>query len=250
MQRCALAAESCYKRALSAAGTSDIWLSQSSSDAAPRNRGRFMEVISPRKAPAGAILIIHSWWGLTDSFREYGTHLAEAGYLVGLADLFGGQVAKTESEARELRALPRRTPMYKTLGADIAALRVMAGSNTVGIGTVGFSMGGHWAVWLSQRPRYDIAATVLYYAARAGDFSNCKAGIIAHFAERDPWVSVRARKGMERAIHNSGCDYKAFEHPGTQHWFAETGRPAEFDGSAAKLALERDLLHFGKQFKA
>lgn len=110
-------------------------------------------------------------------------------------------------------------------------------------------MGGHWAVWLSQRPEYNVDAAVLYYAARAGDFSNCGAGFIAHFAEHDPWVSVSSRRRMERAIHKSGCDYKAFDYPATQHWFAESNRPNEFDESAAKLALKRDLLHFEKQIR-
>lgn len=209
-----------------------------------------METIAPGKTAAGAVLVIHSWWGLTDSFREFGTSLADAGYLVGLADLYEGRIARTEAEARELRARPRRTPMYKTLGADVASLSDIAGSNEIRIGVVGFSMGGHWAVWLSQRPEYRVAATILYYAARAGDFTKCNAGIIAHFAERDPWVSVSARKNMERAIHRSGCEYQAFDYPGTQHWFAESERVAEFDPSAASLALERDLLHFEQLLKA
>ena len=210
----------------------------------------YMETICPDKAPAGAVLIIHSWWGLTDSFRAFGSRLADAGYLVGLADLFEGQIANTEAEARALRAQSRRTPMYKTLGADIVCLSYMAGSSINKIGVVGFSMGGHWAVWLSQRPEYNIAATVLYYAARAGDFSHCKAGILAHFAERDPWVSAAGRRNMERAILKSGCDYEAFDYPGTEHWFAESDRTSEFNANAANLALGRDLRHFGQLLKA
>ena len=120
-----------------------------------------METFAPKNAFEGAVFIIHSWWGLTDSFRDFGSSLADAGYLVGLTDLFEGQTATTEAEARTLRGKPRRTPMYKTLGADIVSLRVMAGSEKSGIGIVGFSMGGHWAVWLSQRPEYNVAATVL-----------------------------------------------------------------------------------------
>ncbi|MFZ1726639.1 MAG: dienelactone hydrolase family protein [Albidovulum sp.] len=202
-----------------------------------------METSVPNSGPNGAVLVIHSWWGLTDSFRKYGSILSDEGYLVGVADLFNGSTAETEAEARALRASPRRTPMYKTLGADVASLRKALGSSKKKIGVVGFSMGGHWAIWLSQRPEYGVAATVLYYAARGGDFSNCRSGILAHFAQHDPWVSASARKSMERAIEKSGCEYRAVDYAQTQHWFAEQSRHAEFDKSAARLALQRDLDH-------
>lgn len=202
-----------------------------------------METIAPSGAPRGAILVIHSWWGVTDSFPTYGSALSDAGYLVALADLFDGRTARTEAEARALRASPRRSPMYKTLGRDIASLRAALEAGETKIGVVGFSMGGHWAVWLAQRPEYDVAATILYYAARAGDFSTCRSGILAHFAEHDPWVSLSARRNMERAIQKSGCDYRAHDYPETRHWFAERSRPAEFDEIAAQLALDRDLGH-------
>lgn len=207
-----------------------------------------MKAITPGGAPKGAVLVIHSWWGLTKSFREYGSALSDAGYLVGLADLFDGKAAQTEAEARALRARPRRTPMYQTLRADIASLRAAIGSNRTAIGVIGFSMGGHWAVWLSQRPEYNVSKTVLYYAARAGDFSNCRSGIIAHFAGNDPWVSAGARRNMEKAIHKSGCEYCAYDYPETKHWFAESGRSDEFDRSAAQLALDRDLSHLERDF--
>jgi carboxymethylenebutenolidase len=205
-----------------------------------------MLTITPGGTPKAAVLVIHSWWGLTRSFREYGSALADAGYLVGLADLFDGRTAETEARAKALRAGPRRIPMYKTLGADIEALRAAVGPNRAQIGVVGFSMGGHWAVWLSQRPEYDVAATVLYYAVRAGDFSRCRSGNIAHFADHDAWVSASARRTMERAIGRSGCEYRAYDYPQTRHWFAESARPAEFDRRAAHLALDRDLGHLDR----
>lgn len=202
-----------------------------------------MDVIAPNAAHKGTVLVIHSWWGLTEAFRRYGSVLSDDGYLVGLADLFDGRTAETEEEARALRAGPRRTPMYKTLGADIASLRDAGGTGDTGLGIVGFSMGGHWAVWLAQRREYAVKATILYYAARAGDFSSSRSAFVAHFAEQDPWVSRSVRRRMERAIHNSGCDYRAYDYPQTQHWFAESTRPQEFSEKASRLAQERDLKH-------
>jgi carboxymethylenebutenolidase len=209
-----------------------------------------MEVIGSKQAPLGAVLVIHSWWGLTGSFRAYGQALAEAGYLVGLADLFDGQTASTETEARALRTHARTVPIYKRLGADCAKLTDMAAKSPAKIGVVGFSMGGHWAVWLSQRPEYRVAATALYYAARGGDFSRCRASVIAHFAGHDPWVSAAGRKTMERAIRKAGVGYRAHDYPDCGHWFAESARPRDFDAAAAQLALGRDLDHVQRHLGA
>lgn len=186
------------------------------------------------------VLVIHSWWGLTGSFRAYGEALAAEGFVVGLSDLFGGRTASGIAEAKALRAMRRPEPMYRTLLRDLDRLRREAGSERVSL--VGFSMGGHWAVWLSQRPDLPVAAAVLYYAARAGGFGDSRASYLAHFAAEDDWVSAAARQRMEKEIGRAGRPYRAHLYPGTAHWFAESDRP-EYEPAAAALAFERTVGH-------
>lgn len=202
-----------------------------------------MKILSASSAKAPCVLVLHSWWGLTASFVTYGQSLSNCGFTVGLADLFAGQTAETESEARRLRQSRRREPVSRTLVRNIGELRKEAGAVSQDIGIVGFSMGGHWAVWLSQRPELNVGATVLYYAARGGDFTAAKSSYLAHFAEKDPWVSPTARRGMEKAISKAGCPYQAFDYSGTSHWFAEMDRGAEYDPQAADLAFQRTRDH-------
>lgn len=187
------------------------------------------------------VLLIHSWWGQTGSFIGYAEALASHGFFVGVSDLFDGRTASTEAEARQLRSAPRKQPMYRTLIADMETLRQRTGSRRVAV--VGFSMGGHWAVWLAQRAELAVSHAVLYYAARAGDFSASKASFQAHFAEDDPWVTASARRGMERAIAKTACAYQSHDYPGTGHWFAETDRAGDYDAGAAALAFGRTLAH-------
>jgi len=202
-----------------------------------------MEVVTHNKdQPMSGVLLIHSWWGLTDSFREYGKKLAQRGFVVGLADLFYGDTAKTISKAKRLRSGPRRNPMYKDLIADIEELQTYTIPRSQ-IAVVGFSMGGHWAVWLSQQRELPIKATVLYYAARAGSFKNSHSNFLAHFAESDEYVSDSSKRNMRNNIENAGLSYECYDYPNTRHWFAESARKKEYALKTANIAYERTVEH-------
>lgn len=194
---------------------------------------------------AAPVLVIHSWWGLTPSFHAYGAALASAGFLVGLADLFGGRTAATEAETRALRAARRSEPIYKTLTRNMVELREATGTRDGPVNVVGFSMGGHWAVWLSQRADLNVGKTVLYYAARGGDYSSSQSAYLAHFAETDRWVTRSARRRMESAIASAGRPYRAHDYPGTSHWFAESDRIDAYAASAADTAFAHSAAFLG-----
>lgn len=201
------------------------------------------ELLLPDRPSQMGVLIIHSWWGRSQSFLSFGEALANDGFVVAVSDLYEGKLARTEAEARSLRKSPRRVPMYRSLEADLAALRDQMASEHPRVGVVGFSMGGHWAVWLSQRPEYAVSATVLYYAARGGNFRHSRSNFLAHYANDDPWVSKSARRNMEKAIHAADCPYRSFDYPGAGHWFAEPDREDAYCPEPAAMALKRTSMH-------
>lgn len=208
---------------------------------APAQGARSLPYIALPASGAGApVLIIHSWWGLTRPFRAYADRLSESGFLAGCADLYEGRVATSEGEARELRRARRRVPMYRNLLRGIDSLRALPEATSDRVALVGFSMGGHWAVWLTVQPHTPVSATVLYYGVRGGDFSRGASPVMAHFAGADRFVSARARRTMEKAIARSERRYSAYDYPGTRHWFAESDQPSH-DPEAAELALARTI---------
>jgi len=196
-------------------------------------------ILVPDRGCGPAVLVIHSWWGLTPSFTDYAAALRDAGFVALAADLFDGETAETEAEARALRARRRRQPAYRMLLADIAALQAHPATTGDEVGVVGFSMGGHWAVWLAQQATAPVRAAVLYYAVRAGDFGASQTSFMAHFAADDPRVSPAGRQRMERALAKAGRPYRAFDYPGTGHWFAEADRADAYDADAALSAFDR-----------
>jgi carboxymethylenebutenolidase len=102
-------------------------------------------------------------------------------------------------------------------------------------------MGGHWALWLAQRPELPIAATVVFYAVRNGNFSHSHSRFLFHFAENDDWVSAANVKKLKRSLEIAGKNASYYEYPGTTHWFFESDRPEAYHPEAAALSWKRTL---------
>lgn len=198
----------------------------------------------PKAGEGPGVLILHSWWGLNAFFRGLCDRFADAGFVALAPDLYDGRVAKTEAAARRLRAeatARRRTPAYKSLIASIGELTTLRATQGQTIAVAGFSMGGHWALWLAQRPALPIAATVVFYAARNGDFGQSRSRFLFHFAGQDTWVSTASVKKMKQSLAAAHRPAEYCDYPGTSHWFFESDRPEVFHRKAADLAWQRTL---------
>jgi carboxymethylenebutenolidase len=192
--------------------------------------------------------VLHSWWGLNGFFREVCDRLAAEGFVALAPDLYGGKVATTPAAARRLRASAttrRREPVYRFLMRKIEFLKRHEAVTGSAIGQLGFSMGGHWALWLSQQEELPLAATVAFYAARGGDYSRTRSSFLCHFAEDDDWVSASAVKKLVRQLDAAGVSSTIHQYPGTRHWFFESDRTDSFEPRAAELAWKRTLRFLG-----
>jgi carboxymethylenebutenolidase len=203
----------------------------------------------PASGKGVGVLVIHAWWGLNDFVRSVCDRLASEGFVAIAPDLFEGRVATSIKGARQLRARPRREPTYKTLQRSIEHLQAQPAVRGASIGVVGFSMGGHWALWLAQRQALPIRAVTTFYGARGGDYANSQAAFQGHFAERDTWVSEAARKKLQRSLETCGRAAEFHIYPGTQHWFFEADRDDAYAAQAAQLAWKRTLAFLRKHLQ-
>jgi carboxymethylenebutenolidase len=205
-----------------------------------RNAGELIRYVAvPRSGRGRGVLVIHAWWGLNRFFRSFCDRLAAAGFVALAPDLFGGRIADTVADARKLRASPKREPTYRTLIQALEELRAHDAVTGTGLGVVGFSMGGHWALWLSAHSKLPITATVTFYGARGGDYAGSRAAYQGHFAEQDDWVSAAARARLRKCLEAANCPSELHVYPGARHWFFEEDRPDAYDKHAAALAWQR-----------
>lgn len=196
--------------------------------------------------PAGTgpgVLVLHAWWGLNDTFKGVCSRLAEAGYVAFAPDLYQGKLATTIPEAEALStALDQRAQQVK---ADILEatrfLAERAGQAGRGLAVIGFSLGGYFALDLSNADPEHIRSVVIFYGTGARDFSKSQAAYLGHFAEDDEYESSANIDKLEAHLKEIGRPVTFHRYPGTGHWFFEPDRPQAYNPAAAALAWERTL---------
>lgn len=192
----------------------------------------------PAEGAGPGVLLLHSAWGLTDCYRRMCDRLAARGFYVVAPDLFDGATASTWEEAQLLRSRRRTSDRWSAIERATSHLRRATGRSRT-IGTVGFSMGGHWALFLAERPDVPVGATVVFYAARGGEYARCRSAFQFHLAASDDFVSTSRLAKLRSRLEQAACPVEVHTYAGTRHWFCDQEQDEAYDAAAAALALER-----------
>jgi carboxymethylenebutenolidase len=204
-------------------------------------------LVTPTSNVKGGILLLHAWWGLNDFFKGLCERLAAEGYLILAPDLYHGQIARTIPEAENLRRKLTRKIATKEIPKALAELQSQPALTGRPIGLIGFSLGAHWALWLAKEKPKEIAATVLFYGTRGGEYNQTDSAFLGHFAETDEYESASGVKKLEKTLKTAGKDVTFYHYPNTGHWFFESDQPA-YNPEAANLAWTRTLDYLGIHF--
>jgi carboxymethylenebutenolidase len=198
----------------------------------------------PEHGSGPGVLVLHAWWGLTDFFKQVCDRLAREGFIALAPDLYGGKTASSIEEAERLSESLNQEDTKATIIEAVEYLRSHPAVRSKGLGGIGFSMGGAYALLLSSLRPQDIAVVVIFYGSYSVDFVAARAKYLGHFAEDDEWEPTEGVHQVEAEMRAAGREVTFFTYPGTQHWFFETNRP-EYDAEAATLAWQRtlDFLH-------
>ena len=189
--------------------------------------------------PAPAVLLIHEWWGLNDQIKSMAAEFAREGYLALALDLFGGKVAKTSDEARQLTGGLDQSAGEDTVRAWGQWLK-KHGNGTGKLATVGWCFGGGWSLMTSIVEPVD--ATVIYYGNvnRPADMlKNLNGPVLGHFATQDRFINKDMVAGFETAMKEAGKTYAAHWYEANHGFANPTG--GGYDEADTKLAWERTL---------
>src|SRR5260370_21092988 len=186
----------------------------------------------PEHGSGPGVLVLHAWWGLTETFRQVCDRLAAAGFVALAPDLYHGKTTASVEEAEALvEALNHDEERVR---GDIAAAVQFLRQHTAThqedgrskLALVGFSLGGAYALDMSVRMSEEIAAVVTFYASYPGlDYSRASAAYLSHFAEDDPFDSPESVAERVQALQAARRQATFYTYPGTKHWFFEENRP-------------------------
>jgi carboxymethylenebutenolidase len=197
----------------------------------------------PPSGEGPGVLVLHAWWGLSDTIKDVCERFASEGFVAYAPDLYHGRLALTIEDAESLSS--ELDSDSEAVTADIAAaanqLWGRAQPRDRGIGVVGFSFGAYYALQLSCDDPERVRAVVLFYGTGDGDLSQAKATYMGHFAENDPYEPAESVDRLENDLRSSGRSATFHRYEGVGHWFFEPDRAEAYDEAAAKLAWERTV---------
>ena len=183
--------------------------------------------ISP-SANAPLILLIHDWDGLTDYEVKRANMLAEMGYAVFAADLFGAGVRPTEVEAKGQHTGELYKDRDKMRGLLQAALETARsrGGNVHNAVAMGYCFGGA-AVLEFARSGADLKGFVTFHgglSTPAGqDYSKTKGKLLILHGTADKNITMDQFAKLAVELEEKGIPHEMITYGGAPHAFTVFG---------------------------
>jgi dienelactone hydrolase len=177
------------------------------------------------------ILIIHQWTGLTDYEKGRARQLAEMGYNVFAADIYGKGIRPQPPEAGQHAGKYKGDPdLYRSrLTAGLEVLRKDSRTEEARIAAIGYCFGGTGVLELA-RSGADIAGVVSFHgglaagegkeAAKNG-VKGVKASILVCHGIDDPYVPESEISGFREEMNTAGADWQFIGYSGAVHAFTQ-----------------------------
>ena len=209
------------------------------------------------------ILILHQWTGLTDYEKGRGRQLAELGYNVFAADIYGKGIRPVPPEAgKEAGKYKSDRKLYRArIDAALDVLKKDERTDPSKIAAIGYCFGGTGVLELA-RSGADIAGVVSFhgglgaapgFAAEAG---KVPAKILVLHGAIDPNVKAEEVAAFQKEMDETKADYQFVAYSGAVHAFTQKmagndpSKGVAYDEKADKRSWEAMKAFFAEIFGA
>ncbi len=167
------------------------------------------------------VLLIHEWWGLNEDIREKARALAEEGFAALAVDLFGGRVAETPGEARELTSGVDEEAAESNLrqARDFLVHEV----GTARVGSLGWCFGGGWSLRAALGMPERMDAAVIYYGRVPTEperLTALRAPVLGIFGGEDSGIPVEGVRRFQAVLDSLDHPAEIHVYEGADHAFA------------------------------
>ncbi len=189
------------------------------------------------KGPFPALLVVHEWWGLNDWVKEQASKLADQGYVALAVDLYRGKVATTPDQAHEIMRGVPEDRAKRDLHAAFEFLSVQPNVKKDRIGSIGWCMGGGYALDVALQESA-LAAAVINYGHLATDpeaLKKINAPILGLFGAQDRGITPDDVHKFAEALGKMGKKINVKIYDDAGHAFEN---PNNKDGYRAEDAAD------------
>jgi dienelactone hydrolase len=175
-----------------------------------------------------AVLIVHQWTGLTDYEKSRARQLAELGFNVFAADIYGKGIRPKPPEAGKEAGKYKgdRTLFRARLAAALDQLKADGHTDKTKIAAIGYCFGGTGVLELA-RAGTDIAGVVSFHGGlAAADGMTAQAGkvpakvLVLHGAD-DPFEPAAEIAGFQKEMTDAKADWQMVYYSGAVHSFTQ-----------------------------
>ncbi len=175
----------------------------------------------PGKGPFPGVVVIHEWWGLAPWVKEQAGKLADQGYVTLAVDLYRGKSTTDPNEARQLSGSLPKDRADQDLLAAVNFLKSQKEVDPHRIGTIGWCMGGGYALDLAIKDPALKAAVINYGRLNADPESLKKinASVLGIFGGQDRGIPPDAVHKFDDQMKSLGKKVSVTIYPDAGHAF-------------------------------
>ncbi|MBB5351427.1 dienelactone hydrolase [Haloferula luteola] len=208
--------------------------------------------------PRPAVLIVHQWTGLTDYEKGRARQLAELGYNVLAADIYGKGIRPQPPESGKVAGTYKgdRALYRSRLTAGLDVLKADERTLPDQVAAIGYCFGGTGVLELA-RSGADLAGVVSFHGgldAAEGflaDSDTLKAKILVCHGAEDPHVPSSQIQDFHHEMEQAGADWLMVSYGHAVHAFTQPGAGNDpSKGAAYNEAADRRSWQQMKDFFA